>query len=70
MELLAVGVVDLLASFVVLYFGPETFLPLATFIGSIVGVLMMFWRQVVAKTRRALRFVFRRSVPGPDRSNL
>jgi hypothetical protein len=70
MVLHALGSIDLLASFVVLYFGPETFLPLATFVGSIVGVLMMFWRQIVAKTRRAFRFVLRKGVSGSDRPGL
>ena len=70
MELIVLGAPEVLASFILLYFGPETFLPLATFIGSIVGVLLMFWRQLVTKTRRAFRFVFRKATPESERQKV
>ena len=44
---------------VFLYFGPETFVPLASFVASVVGLLLMFWRYVVSRVRKSLRFLSR-----------
>lgn len=35
-----------------LYVGPDQLLPLTSILGAIGGVLMIFWRQVVAFARR------------------
>lgn len=36
-----------------LYFGPETYLPLASIVAAGVGVVLTFWRRMVALARRA-----------------
>lgn len=35
-----------------LYVGPDQILPLISFLGAIVGVLLIFWRYVVGLVRR------------------
>ena len=42
-----------------LYLGPETILPVASILASIIGVILMFWRLILGSIRR----VFRRSSP-------
>ena len=42
-----------------LYLGPETAMPLASAIAAVIGVLVMFWRRVVASVRSAAGFVGR-----------
>lgn len=39
------------------YLGPETTLPLLSFIAAVIGVILIFWKQVVGLARRAFRFV-------------
>jgi hypothetical protein len=46
---------------IVLYVGPETILPLTSFLAAAVGVLLMFWRYVVGLIRRAWRFLVRKA---------
>jgi hypothetical protein len=36
-----------------LYFGPETYLPLASAAAGLLGLLLTFWRRVVGWGRRA-----------------
>ncbi|MEJ2679350.1 MAG: hypothetical protein P8174_09795 [Gemmatimonadota bacterium] len=38
-----------------LYFGPETYMPLASAIAAIAGILLAFWRRVVGVVRRIFR---------------
>ena len=45
----------LVTAFVFLYIGPELILPIASFIASIVGVLLMFWRYIVRMVRKLFR---------------
>jgi len=52
----------LVTAFVFLYIGPELILPIASFIASIVGILLMFWRSIV----RMVRTVFRRILGRAD----
>lgn len=40
-----------------LYFGPETILPLASAAAAIGGAVLMFWRRTIAILRRVLRSV-------------
>ena len=40
----------------ILYIGPETIIPLTSFLAAIVGILLMFWRWVVGIFRRGIRF--------------
>ena len=39
------------------YLGPETTLPLLSFIAAVIGVILIFWKQVFSLVRRAFRFV-------------
>ena len=41
-----------LLTWVLLYIGPEAFLPLTSAIAAIVGVVMMFWNRVVGLARK------------------
>lgn len=43
----------------ILYIGPETILPLASFFAALVGILLMFWRWLVGIFRRFLRLCSR-----------
>ena len=40
-----------------LYLGPEVVAPVLSALAAVGGVLLMFWRRVVAGTRALLRFV-------------
>jgi len=42
------------------YVGPETVLPVASFLASIVGVLLIFGRNTWALAKRSVLFLFRR----------
>ncbi len=44
-----------------LYFGPETTMPLVSAVAAAVGVVLMFWRRVIAWTRAVIGRVFRRA---------
>lgn len=39
---------------VFLYIGPETMLPLASFVAGVIGVILVFWRVIVAGIRKLL----------------
>jgi hypothetical protein len=43
-----------------LYVGPDQILPLTSFLGAIVGIILICWRYVVALAGRVWRFVARR----------
>jgi hypothetical protein len=40
-----------------LYVGPEVLMPLASAIAAVAGMLLLFWRRVVAGVRSAARRV-------------
>ena len=42
-----------------LYFGPETTLPLASAVAAAIGVLLIFWRYLVGLGRKVFRLLFR-----------
>ena len=42
---------------VLLYAGPDQLLPLASFIGALIGVLLIGWQRLVMFVRRVLRFL-------------
>jgi len=42
------------------YLGPETMLPLASFLAAITGFILMFWRYVFQLIRRMFAAIFRR----------
>ena len=46
-------------TFFLLYIGPETILPLTSFVAAVVGILLMFWRWVVGIFRKSLRWCSR-----------
>ena len=50
---------------IILYFGPETILPLASIIAAMIGVILMFWRVILAAIRKGIRIVLRRPEPEP-----
>lgn len=50
-----------LVAWVLLYIGPEAFLPLTSAIAAIVGVVMMFWNRLVGLARKLLQVVTRRT---------
>jgi len=45
---------------IALYVGPDQILPLTSFLGAVVGVILICWRYVVALAGRVWRFVSRR----------
>jgi hypothetical protein len=48
-----------------LYLGPEVVAPVLSALAAIGGVLLMFWRRVVAGTRAVMRFVTGKPAPEP-----
>jgi hypothetical protein len=50
------------------YFGPETTLPLASIMGAVVGVLLIFWNFLTGLVAKCFRRVFKKadnaSAPG------
>jgi hypothetical protein len=57
-------------SMVLLYLGPETIMPVGSFLAAALGVLLIFWRQTVALARNNFRRLFVRradsSKPGSE----
>jgi hypothetical protein len=51
---------SLLLLLVILYIGPETFLPLASALAAMAGVAMMFFHRIVALVRKGFRFCSRK----------
>jgi hypothetical protein len=54
--------------FTILYFSPDSIMPLTSAIAGAIGILLIFWRQLARLARRAFRFVrarLQRSGPGP-----
>ena len=49
-----------LVPLVVLYVGPDQILPLTSFLGAIVGLVLMFWRYLVGLAGRVRAFFSRR----------
>lgn len=45
---------------VLLYIGPDVFLPIASALAAVVGVALVFWQRVTASVGRLLRMVFGR----------
>lgn len=40
-----------------LYGGPDQLIPLASFVGAIIGFLLILWQRFVGVLRRAFRFI-------------
>ena len=45
---------------VALYVGPDQILPLTSFLGAIIGILLLFWRYIIGLAGRVWQFLFRR----------
>jgi hypothetical protein len=43
------------------YFGPDTFLPLASIVGAIGGAMMLFGRTIVRAASRTMRLLLRKA---------
>jgi len=43
------------------YFGPETFMPVASIIGAVGGVIMIFGRTIVRVASRSMRVLLGKS---------
>jgi hypothetical protein len=46
-------------SILLLYLGPETLMPLASIVGAIIGLLLIFWRVILRFFKKIFRFVSR-----------
>lgn len=42
---------------VLLYAGPDQLLPLASFLGAVIGILLIGWQRLLMFVRRALQFL-------------
>ena len=51
---------------VVLYVGPDQIMPLASALGAVAGVALMFWSRVVGVAQKCSTFVARRSDAGQE----
>jgi undecaprenyl pyrophosphate phosphatase UppP len=45
---------------VILYIGPDVFLPLTSALAAIAGVLLMFWNRIIGFVRKLYHMVTRR----------
>ena len=52
-----------LQSIVLLYLGPETIMPVGSFLAAALGIFLIFWRQTLAIARNSFKRVFVRK-PG------
>ncbi len=52
---------------VLLYLGPETIMPVGSFLAAALGLFLIFWRQVTTLFRSSLKRVFSRK-PDPSPS--
>ncbi|MBW7992580.1 MAG: hypothetical protein FVQ84_21545 [Planctomycetes bacterium] len=48
------------------YIGPETMLPLASFLAAGFGIILMFWKYIMRLIRRLFGAVFRRKKKNVD----
>jgi hypothetical protein len=52
-----------------LYLGPETIMPLASILATIVGGLLIFWRFIWRAIKRFLMFIFHRKSDSTEESS-
>jgi hypothetical protein len=52
-----------LVAVMLLYVGPDQLLPLLSIVGSLIGILLIWWRRVVGLVKRSWRFLTRKSRP-------
>ena len=68
MDLLAIGPLvgvaqafalnSILGSPVLLYFGPETIMPITSVLAAAVGMVLIFWRHIITTLRSTFRKIF------------
>ena len=51
---------ELLGLILLLYAGPDQILPLVSIIGTIIGVILIWWQRFVMLARKSWRFLARR----------
>jgi hypothetical protein len=56
-------------SLVLLYLGPETIMPIGSFLAAAVGIVLIFWRQAMAMVRNSFRRVLGRKSQTSDSSS-
>jgi hypothetical protein len=56
-------------SLVLLYLGPETIMPIGSFLAAAVGILLIFWRQAMAMVRNSFRRVLGRKSGASESSS-
>jgi hypothetical protein len=54
---------------ILLYAGPDQILPLVSIIGTIIGVLLIWWQRFVLLVKRARRFLISRTKSGKVQSS-
>lgn len=52
---------------VLLYLGPETWMPLASALAAMMGTLLIFWRYIVSRVQKFFRAVGRKLSRSPKR---
>jgi hypothetical protein len=55
-----------MAPTVFLYLGPETIMPVASILASIIGVVLLFWRLILGAAKRTYRRLSGAAEPEPD----
>ena len=48
-----------------LYLGPETIMPLASMIAAAIGILLIFWRFLFDKAKKAYKFIIHKITGKP-----
>ena len=61
------GNIDTLFTF--LYLGPETIMPLASIIATILGAILIFWRFIFGSIKRFWRFIRHKGQESPIDEN-
>ena len=52
--------------FALLYFSPDSIMPLASLIAGAIGLVLIFWRQIARLARKAYRFTRERMARAPS----
>lgn len=78
MDLLAIGPLagfaqalalkTILGSPLLLYFGPETIMPITSVLAAAVGMVLIFWRHIITTVRNSFRKLFIKKEVFPDSS--
>jgi hypothetical protein len=70
MDIVAVvlsGPSDLLLPWIVLYIGPDVFLPLTSALAAIAGIALMFWHRILGLVRKIFHRTSRPDSPQDSR---